>query len=349
MNHFRYLLRNIDFSSNVSLFAGDTIYYNADENATYGFVSGGLGAVSDTRIFVTDRASGTTFSRYHGYRTPRAVYSDQYMLVYDRSGSSLSVYNAFSHLKTFDFEGTVTAAAVADDGTMAIAVSDEGGVYSTVYLYSGSFDRENKLTKYKYVTSLALSSDGDYLALASVYPAETGEVDSEILYLEVGEKSPEKSHVLQDEAIYGISFFEDDSFVALTDVGARFYDDDGDTVKTVAYENSLPTGSYLGKEGVILLYGTSDLRYQRAYLYNSEGKRLMNAYALDGKCGSIAENENYYCLEVGGKLLSFDKEGENAVTASLPAVQGKLVSNGERVYYATPSYALALDKAEMGR
>jgi len=348
MNHFRYLLRNIDFSSNVSLFAGDTIYYNGDDDSAFGFVSGGLAVVSDAHVFVTDRASGTTFSEHHGYKAPRLVSSEKYMLVYDRSGSSLSVYNAFSHLKSFDYNGTVVAAATASDGTVAVAVVGEDEYYSTVYVYNQSFELLNTVSKYKYVTSLALSDDGSSLAIGSVYADTGGEIRSELLFLEVGKKKEKAKIDLENEAIWQLSFFENDSFAVMTDRAVLFFDDDGKLVKRVDYP-ATPSGAYIGKEGVLILISAADSRYQSAYLYDEDGDCDRKNYAIGGTCESIAEDGKYYYLSVGKELLTLEKDGDSPARAKLPKDAGQLVSDGERVYYATSSYAKMLDDKAIGR
>lgn len=348
MNHFRYLLRNIDFSSNVSLFAGDNIYYNGDDDSEFGFVSGGLAVVSDARVFVTDRASGTTFSEHHGYKAPRLVSSEKYMLVYDRSGSSLSVYNAFSHLKSFEYKGTVVAAATSDNGNVAVAVVGENEYYSTVYVYNASFELMNTISKYKYVTSLALSDDGEMLAVGSVFADTVGEVRSEILYLEVGKKKELAKTELENEAIWQLSFFENDGFVVMTDRAAIFCDEDGDRIKRVDYLQT-PSATYLGKEGILLLVSDADSRYQSVYLYDEDGDCDLKGRAIGGTCESIAEDGKYYYLAVGTEVLTFEKDGDSFVKASLPKDAGRLVSDGERVYYATSSYAKVLDKKAIGR
>ena len=348
MNHFRYLLRNIDFSSNVSLFAGDTIYYNGDDDSEFGFVSGGLAVVSDARVFVTDRASGTTFSQHHGYKAPRLVSSEKYMLVYDRSGSSLSVYNAFSHLKSFEYHGTVVAADTANDGTVAVAVMGEDNYYSTVYVYNASFELVNTISKYKYVTTLALSENGDALAVGSVYADIGGEIQSELVYLEVGKKQETAKVTLENEAIWQISFFDNDGFAVMTDKAALFYDDDGDVLKRVEYP-ATPSGSFVGREGVLVFVSSADSRYQSVYVYDEDGDCDRKGYAIEGTCESIAEDSSYYYITVGNELLTFEKDGDDPIKATLPEDEGKLVSDGERVYFATSSYAKVLDDKATGR
>ena len=152
--HFRYFLNNFDFSENASDTAGDVFYYDADADASFGFVSGGFVTLTDSRVFVTDRSSSTTLSAYHGYRSPQGAYSDRYMVIYDRAGSSATVYNAFSALKSFTYEGTVTDAVASDAGVFAIAVSDVSGYYTKIYVYGEDFSSLRVVSKYKYLVPM---------------------------------------------------------------------------------------------------------------------------------------------------------------------------------------------------
>ena len=70
---------------------------------------------------------------------------------------------------------------------------------------------------------------------------------------------------------------------------------------------------------------------------------------LGARGDGIAEDGKYYYLSVGKEILTFEKDGDSPTRASLPKDAGKLVSDGERVYYATSSYAKVLDDKAIGR
>ena len=76
------------------------------------------------------------------------------------------------------------------------------------------------------------------------------------------------------------------------------------------------------------------------YYFNTDGRLVRGWANLDGK---------YYYLSVGSELLTLEKDGDSPIRAELPKDAGKLVSDGERVYYATSSYARVIDKKTMGR
>ncbi len=346
LNHLRYLLRNVDLTPSSKLSSGDTVYYDGEADSRFGFVAGGLACLTDTRVFVTDRSSGTTFSDYHGFTSPRAVFSDSYMAVYDRSGSTLYLYNAFARLESFTFDGTVLTASVADDGTLAVAVSEDDGYYTAVYVYNSRFEEVNKLSKYKYVTSLSLSDNGKYLAVGSLFAAKNGYLSSELLYMKVGEKQAIVTHTLDAESLFQVSFAENGRISLLTDRALHIYNEDGVFLKTVAYGDDTPIKSCLGEEGVLLLSSGADGRKDELALYGTDGSLLIKT-PLDGVCLDIAEaNGVFWLLLDNGSLLAFDKNGALLKEGSVSSSGGSLVSDEKDVYYATSSFATRLSLEE---
>lgn len=214
-SHFRYFLNNFDFSLNAEETAGEVLYYDADADASFGFVSGGFVTLTDSRVFVTDRSSTTTLSAYHGYRAPMGAYSDRYMVIYDRAGSSATVYNAFSALKSFSYEGTVLAADVSDSGVFAIATSNVGQYYTKVYLYDEDFTLIRTVSKYKYFTAFALDESGEYLYLASRY-TEGAELLYELQIIDLDKGEAIATEVL-DFPIYKIKLEKNKALLLSSD------------------------------------------------------------------------------------------------------------------------------------
>ncbi|MBR2988037.1 MAG: hypothetical protein IKC63_08465 [Clostridia bacterium] len=344
LDHFRYLLRNFDFTPNASSTSGDTIHYNGDPDATFGFVSGGFATVTDTRVFVTDRSSSTTFSAYHGYREPRGVFSDTYMLLYDRGGSELSVYNAFSLIKSFSYEGTVIAAAAADDGTFAVAVTPSDGYYSVVYVYDRQMKCVNTISKYKYLTSLSLSRDGSTLLVGSRYPSESGAEAYELLTLEVGSKTPTVSLTLS-KTVYAAALSGSGGIMVLTEDEVQFYAEDGSLLSAFATEGA-PRKSSFTKEGVLLVTSGADGREERLAYVTPAGKTL---YSLPCRAVSFGEDDKrLYCL-LENSLAVIDKEtGVFTETAVDVSEAIALVNDVERVYLASADLAERLDHKALG-
>lgn len=340
--HFRYFLNNFDFSAGASETSGEVFYYDADADASFGFVSGGLVTLTDTRVFVTDRSSSTTLSAYHGYRQPIGAYSNAYMLLYDRKGSTATVYNAFSLLKSFTYDGTVTLAACADNGNFAVAVSDSGGYYTKIFVYDRNFTVIRTLSKYKYVTALTFTKEGDALLVGSRF-TENGKTGYELQSLDVGTTEPSFTLTLS-ESVYAIKA-RDGGFSALAEEGILFYSEDGTLLKRIAYP-TLPHKSILLSSGALFATGGSDSRNE-TLTYCTE--TASNEILLKGRLRSAAEDADYLYLLTQEGLFAFNKK--EASIGELSAVyptEGALtlVSNGERVYLAYPHRADRLDGAK---
>lgn len=340
--HFRYFLNNFDFSAGASETSGEVFYYDADADASFGFVSGGLVTLTDSRVFVTDRSSSTTLSAYHGYRQPIGAYSDAYMVLYDRKGSTVTVYNAFSLLKTFTYDGTITLAACADNGNFAVAVSDSGGYYTRIFVYDRDFTMIRTLSKYKYVTALTFMGEGDALLIGSRF-TDNGKTGYELQSLDVDTTVPTFTLTLS-ESVYAIKAGEG-GFSALAEGAILSYDEDGTLLKRTAY-SALPHKSILLRGGALLATGGSDSRQERLTYYTEAASHEIS---LKGRLRSAEEDANYVYLLTEEGLFAFDKKAKEVrdLSAVLPTEEAvTLVSNGERVYLAYSHRADRLDGAK---
>ncbi len=332
LNHFRYLLNNFDFSPNAGDTSGDTIYYDGDSKASFGFVSGGFATLTDSRIFVTDRSSTTTFSDYHGFKDPKGVFSKTYMLIYDRSGASVKIYNAFSHLKTLTFSGTVIAAALDDDGNFAVAVSEEAGYYTKVYVYNDDFKKIREISKYKYLTHLSMK-DGE-VTLGSRY-LENGRIFYEIMLLDIDSTAPHLT-VTVKEPVYLIKR-RDAALAVVTKTAYTVYRTDGTPLDTVPI--SLAEKSFLFDEAFAFLSYAADTREKTLTLIDKNEKHTL---VLSSELTAAAEDQTHIYFLCEQAFWLYDKSTERFFDLTeivSPSEALALTSDGKYVYLATPSRA----------
>ena len=339
LNHFRYLLNNFDFSPNASSTSGDTIYYDGDAEASFGFVSGGLVTLTDTRVFVTDRSSSTTLSAYHGYRQPMGAYSDRYMVIYDRKGSTAKVFNAFSLLKTYTYDGTVTMASAADNGNFATVVADVDRYYTKVFVYGGDLSLLVTVSKYKYVTAIDFTPDGESLLIVSRY-TDDGKMKSELVLLDVAKKEARFTLTL-DGAIYGASA-EEDYCLLLGEAGVTGYDYEGRAVSRTIFSET-PHKSALLSEGVITAVSGADSRRETLSYYTGEG---VYTFSLPSRLVLAREDADFVYLLLESGICLFDKQTKAFTdVSSSVSLEGALtlLSDGSRVYLAYTHRADRLD------
>lgn len=350
LNHFRYLLRNFDWSSNVVGNAGDTIYYSGESGSAFGFVDGGLACITESRVFVTDRSSGTTFSHYHGYTSPKGVFSEKYMAVFDRRGSSLSLYNAFACLETLTFDGQILAVALSDGGELAVAVAEGSQYYSTVYVYNSRLEQVNKLSKYKYVTSLAFSENGKKVAVASLYSDQNASLSSELMLMTVGKKEADAVFTYTAEAIASLEYQENGSLAVVTDRSLRIYEKNADLMAEVPFD-TVPDGIFRGEQGLLLFSAGADRRNLTVSVLGKKGESLFDGILLSGKLRGMGGDGNAFYLLTEDSLSVMDTEAMKTTTYALSEQdataflleKGELVYDGDAIYYATASSAKTLE------
>jgi hypothetical protein len=281
VDHFKYLLRNLEFSPSTMFSLGDSIYIDSDSTSKCVGYKGGLAVLSGDKISLYDMTSSTTLSEYHGYRDADMVVSDKYMLVYDRKSSEYSVYSAFSRLGSFKTERAVRLAALADDGTHLI-VCDDSEYYSSVFVYNSNFKIINRIDKYKYVTAADITKDGKMIAVASSYVGESGSFVSEVMLLGAGKREASEIITVDGMLIYDIVFFSNGSFVLIGDSAMRFYTAKGEYNDSVSYAHGFPDYYEINEDHIIFAYDKDPVKRKTALVaYDRRGEQVSYT-ELDG-------------------------------------------------------------------
>ena len=314
IDHFKYLLRNLEFNPNTVFSVGETVYVDSDNNNSFSGYKGGIAVLGSSKISLYDMTSSATLSEYHGYKSPAFEVSDKYMLVYDRGGSGFSVYGAFNKLESLETPSPVYIANVSDEGTYAVVCSSaEDEFYSNVYVYNSNFALVNKIMKYKYVTAIDLSENGKRLLISSVYIGENGDLKSEVTVMSVGSERVSDTLVVDGGVVYACSFFDDGSFFLLTDDALRFYNKKGEYKKSVAHELKMSFFAVSGR-GVSLVYeDTGD--QNKLISYDKSGEktssalfkgRVLDLIADEYTAYALTENEVIAATLSGGKTKSIE-------------------------------------------
>ncbi len=337
VKHLKYFARNIDFTPNSVLTSGENIYYSADRESDFALVSGGFVFMTDTRVSVVDKTSSAVLSEYHGYLTPILATSKKYLAVYDRTGSSVTLYNAFSKIKTLTFDGCVKSVSVADNGAIAVAVSSNSDYYSTVYVYDRSLELVNTISKYKYVTDVELSSDGKSLLVTSIYTDKNGILSSEALLMTVGKKTADKTLTASETSIWDAKLFSNRDFALLFDSSLIFYQSDGTPKGTVSFSERTPYRYYIGESYAVLAFSCSDSRKSDILVYSHSGELLYELCDFYGRVSDISsDKENIYIL-TDTKLISLSNG--KAKEALLDFNAASLVESDDTVFIAASDEA----------
>ena len=169
--------------------------------------------------------NGTSIWNY-GYdmASPQIKISGNYLIVYDKKGVELDIFNTEGYIKSISTTLPIYDADVADKGTVAIILEENDTSYIQLYdtsatlLASGEIHPENT----GYPISMAISSEGTKLAL-SVLNINDGNIKSNIIIYDFsnnGRKQEDNivaSYSYVDMLVPRIDFVKDDKIIAFGD------------------------------------------------------------------------------------------------------------------------------------
>lgn len=311
MERLRFFLRTLELAPHVGGAMGDTVYYNGGREGKVAMLDGALVSVYGENLTVTDHTSAALLSAYHGYRQAGLCAAGTYFLLYDEAGSGYTLYDPFEALESGEVSGRLSHAALAADGSFALcADGGESGYYSVVSVYGRDGSLKNRLSKYKYVADLALTSDGGELLTASLFAGSDGRLSSELQLLTVGEKTP-TLEVTYPVPVRKVFFLEDGRFAALFADGLRFFDREGERAFVpLAGDGLLLAG---GDERLAVVSADADTRVQTLFVYDAEGALAftlncpgrVEALAVDGTTVALLSQGQVLCAEGAEKSQSY--------------------------------------------
>lgn len=347
--HFRYLIRNIDFNPDSALSSGNNISYEADTDSRYALYRGSPVILDDLRVRVMDNASGVTLSDYHGFSSARMVCSDRYIFVYDTSFDYVKVYNAFTSVKTLEFPGNVMSVCASDSGNFAVSFIPDDGYYSAVSVFDDSFSEIRRVSKYKNVTGIDMSPDGKLLASTSAYISEDGSMYTEVSVLDVATAESSSFDVRGSAGTRAV--FTDDSLAVILDDGVRFYSSDLSVKLTHSYlfRDISGTGRadfYAVTGNSLLLFSDDGAGNGSITVISSDGE-IFSDFSLEDEKGIYSVSfGKYTCVMTEKRLLLVSAAEGISDSAVIPDGDFKsLVSDGEAAYLAGDSGAMRVDES----
>lgn len=338
LEKFRFFLRNLEITSHAGAVMGDEVSYNGREGQPVAFIQGALVNLEGESVTVTDRTSSPLFSGFHGYRSPGLVTAGSYFLIYDRVGDRYSLYNPFARLTEQSTDSRITHAALSENGRIALATDAYDGYYSIVTVTDESGAVLCRLSKYKYVTGLALDENGKELLVCGVYVGDNGELQGEIQKITPGKTQADLTLTYR-RPVWQAAFFRSGRFALSFDDGLRFYDEDGE-IAFVPWDQR-PVRLCFGTHGVASVSEDPSDGRLTLRIWDDKGRETATV-ALPGRVQDLVltRKEAVILTDAGLYRLAEGKEPE-AVTC--PAQTYALGLCGEDVYAITPDRAVRLD------
>ena len=288
--NFYFLLRDIPAAADEANNYYETISYEADSRQHFVLYRGGIASVSPSKISIFTATGRRTLNATSEFSSPYAVSSDKYVMFYDMSGNTFSIYNSFSKLYTETLDDQIKCACLADDGSFAVVTRTSSGTWNT-RVYTNKFKLKyeidtpvsnDRLTS-NYIFGIAMDSDRQKLALLS-YDLGNGMGRTTLSVYDISGNEKIEGQLLEYRLEYGgefplkCGFIGKDAFAMITDGRIRIYDKNFEvTEKSFDFIDGNLTGFHLSENGVAVS-AISDTKCM-ILAYGSNGEKIYDSSA----------------------------------------------------------------------
>ncbi len=250
----------------------ETLSYESDARQNFALYRGGLVTVSPSKISAFTATGRRTLNSSSVFSSPYVVTSKKYVLIYDTSGKSFSIYNSFARVYNEDLSYPVTDACFAEDGSFAI-VTRSADSRSVITVYNKSFQKVSELRADYYVFDVQMSKDRDTLAILSYDMGDgTGKTTLSIREL----STLEESHKMEFNGEFPLScgLLEKNTLALLTDRNLRIYNKDWEIADESDSFGGTIVGYSINEDGAAVSYTNSSQNFVIAF--DKNGKLLYN-------------------------------------------------------------------------
>lgn len=271
-DNFFYLIRDFSGLADSGASNYETLSYESDSRQKFSLYRGGLVTVGPGGVSIFTATGRRSLQASSEFSSPYAVCSNRYVMVYDTSGKSFSVYNSFARIYTETLEYPVTDACFAKNGTFAI-VTREADSKTVVYVYNKNF---KKLAKYRldaYMIDMAIDSDRNLLTFLYYGIGDgTGNTHLSVRDLTTLEEVANKD--LNGEFPMESGFLSNNCFALVTDSSTRILNADFDEIESCNYAGGSVSGFSVSGQGVAVSVISSSKN--EIIAFDKSGKLLYN-------------------------------------------------------------------------
>lgn len=284
-------------------------------------LANGFCVLTDTSFTIHNTESKRVDIRSHYMSSPALTSSGRYALIYDIGGKSYRLETAAETLDSGKTDYVITGGCVSRTGRYAL-MSYNSSKLSMMEVRESSGEIIHKWhSDYFYITGIALSADGEHIAVCGIN-AENGKAVSTVIIQRVGEKQDTARLNFTDVEFITIEFTKSGSLVAVGDTKTLVIDAGGGSHTDISYGGSQLIDYDISYESGVLLYisessglslGTliscDSMGYER-FKINISGYVL--ALSADSECSSVLTREKAYIYSDVGKLMGEYEVGESS-------------------------------------
>lgn len=283
-------------------------------------LANGFGVLTDTSYSIHNTESKTVDIRAHYMSSPALTSSGRYALIYDIGGKSYRLETVAETLDSGKTDYVITGGCVSRTGRYALT-SYNSSKLSMMEVRESSGEIIHKWhSDYFYITSVALSADGQYIAVCGLN-AQDGKPVSTVIIQKVGEKADVSRLTFTDVEFITIEFTKPGTLIAVGSTKTLIIDAGGTSHSEISYGGSQLISYDISYDSGILLYisESADLSLGTLVSCDTMGyerfKINVTGYVLAISAGqqhsSVLTREKAYIYSDIGTLISENEVGES--------------------------------------
>jgi len=319
LDNIQYLMKYADFYGSSDTNDTSDISISADSESQMLMLRDNLAVISKSGIGLYEFSGRKLFNYNFSYSNPGIAYDDRNILVYDISGTEISIFNSFSRVYSQKYPYSVKSGCINDSG-FAI-VTNEKTYRSGVIAYNSKYEEVFRwMSADRYVSALALNDIGTRLACCAV-TSQNGVYDTKIIIYDLTSGEVDSEISLSDELPLKIVYSEDSSrIILITDSMIHFYNTKLEDEKTYKYNQS-KIDKYFLSDRMVVISESNNLSGNSMTLigFDYSGQQLFSENA-DSKVSDISIGKDMlyalspqyvYCYAINDDL-SVEPEGKFA-------------------------------------
>ncbi len=322
------VITSVSLPTGIFEFLQNAVASTGSEGGYPSAITGGslINSVQMNNVFITvtpthvsgynQKTGKSVFNYQHGYERPLVAISDARFMIFTQGGKEYSVYNFEKKLFGAETENDILTAAIARDGTFAIATQSDG--YSSevaVYNKKGKKIFEWFCANY-IINDILLSDNGNKLVLSAIN-AQKGTYVSKLVVLEVDNNSatPIFSKTFENKVLLNVDSDNLRTFYAVFENKIEFFR--WNSFENIAFdtEKDLIYSRTTSRHTLLIAGHNSNKGSNTAYIFNNKGEKIsefdinceITDVAFKGEYIYILSDKTIYLYSVDGESVA---EGE---------------------------------------
>ena len=226
-----YLMRDLNISSDGGSFA--SAVYEEQQNMTFCAFKNELALAGSSGVRLYDGSGACVLDDSTSYKAPALESGEKYLLLYDAGGNDYALFTTLACVHRASADGAIQYADIADSGRYLIVSRTEETKYK-VTLYSASFTELARYYRDSFVTSAAISPNGEAVAILSA-DASGWTLNGSVTLCSDG-SAETKNVSLGTSLPVAARYFSDGSLAVICDDRVVFLTPSGEIAASVSYE-----------------------------------------------------------------------------------------------------------------